>query len=263
MSALITTVRSYSFIILASVLTLACAAILLSVIARKMQYAATGQNEITNPVLFRTGTSQNPKQRKVINHTQALQVLPLETTPSGELLLKVKNVSLKDVNSFVVASDGGDMTLDTSSGDRVIAPGAIEETMMPVPRDIDSLQILAVAFTDGIIEGEPESVAELRQMRADLKMQLSRGLSAVNAILNSPEADRPAALDTLEKQLSSLETRSNPNSEGQVIGLNNGKDDLINDIQSVRTRLQAHGELNQRKLLTLMKERLERRIAAL
>src|SRR5436190_3730635 len=200
---------------------------------------------------------------EVINKTEALQVIALEPTKGGQITFRLKNVSLKHVNCYVIAAGGGLITIDTSSGDRAIIPQATEEFIIPAAQATGTLQILAAAFTDGTVEGEPTTVSSLKKWRSDLKLQLRRSLSILNETLNSSEADSPTSLDTLEIRFSSLETRHNTSAIGEDSGLRDVRDGLVSEIQRVRTRLKRQGDVNSRELLRRLKQRIERRIEVL
>jgi hypothetical protein len=193
---------------------------------------------------------------KVINKTATLEVLSVRPTDHNLQAIVLKNVSSKPLNGYSVAVGNGRITIDISSGDRVIPPGQTDELEIPIDLIRPDITILAAMFADGSIEGDEAVVAELREWRFALKKQLSRSLSALDATLESPDVNAEKALDRLESQFSSLD----PDSviESRIAG-----DTLNTEIQILRENRQRQGALKQRQRLLDLKARIERRIASL
>ncbi len=197
---------------------------------------------------------------QVLNETHALEIVGQETTPSGNLRIRFKNISANSVNGFVVAfPNGGQIAFDTSTGDRVISSGSSEE--IEIPYGPSSITILAVMFADGTIEGNGITVAELKQSRAATKAELQRGLFLLKKAVDSADADTPMSLDNLESAISNL-SPVNENSS-RAGALRDAKYDLLNQIQILRSRQQRNARLNQRELIRALHDRIERRIAGL
>jgi hypothetical protein len=139
-----------------------------------------------------TSSSQSSKTKsdiKIINKTTTLEVLSIKPTDNNMQVILLKNVSSKALNGYAAAVGNGRITKDISSGDRVIPPGQTDELEIPVDLTRPDVTILAAMFADGSIEGNEAVVAELREWRLALKKQLSRSLSVLDAILESPEVD--------------------------------------------------------------------------
>jgi len=99
----------------------------------------------------------------------------------GRTRLRFKNISDKDLNGFVLSlANLSQIELDTTTGDRVIAPGEVEEIVMPGPSP-STITVLAVMYADGSLEGDQITVAQLRDRRAALKVELKRILGLVVA----------------------------------------------------------------------------------
>ncbi|HUE82323.1 MAG TPA: hypothetical protein VMM84_09440 [Pyrinomonadaceae bacterium] len=229
--------------------------------------------------LFRASTrNKQHNDLRAENKTQALQVLAIETTANGHLRILFKNVSLKDVNGYVVVVGNGRITIDLSTGDRVMPPGTTDDLELPPRETTPHIAVLAVMFADGSIEGDPAIVTELTEWRSGIKLQLSRAIPLIEAALQSPDVNTSIALDRLESQISSLsvETDTIPVSSSEtqgpdqeearltyrvISGLRSARDDLLTNIRLLRERANKHGTHKQRERLLELKQRIERRIA--
>jgi hypothetical protein len=197
---------------------------------------------------------------KTINKTTTLEVSH-ETTANNFLLLRIKNISPRDLNGYVVGiKNKVRITTDLSIGDRVIPPGQHHDMKIPLDTPQIELVILAAMFSDGSIEGESMTVSEIKQWRVGQKEQLTRSLSVIDAVLASPT--NPNALDRFASQL-------HPTSDSAVIqtekgsGSRNARDSLDTEIELLRERLRHDPNLTQRDGLSQLKKRIERRIASL
>jgi hypothetical protein len=199
---------------------------------------------------------------KVFRDTHALELVKMEVTTNGNLLVVFKNVSTRDINGFVlVISGGAEVTVDTSAGDRVIAPQATEDLEIPTSLEVPEITIRAVMFADGTVEGNETTVALVKQRRSALKRELKRGLQLLKEAAAFPDAESPAIFETLESAISNLQF--DPSLRSQDTGLNEAKQALTTAISEVRTRQQRNGYAKQRERLTDLCNRIERRIASL
>jgi hypothetical protein len=208
--------------------------------------------------------SPGGRATRIFKDTQSLEVIGLETTSNGNLFVLFKNVSSREINGFVLAiPSNGEITVDTSGGDRVISPGATEDLQIPAGSDVSDITIRAVMFADGDVEGNQTTVAQVKQRRSALKRELKRGLALVRNAADSPDAGTAAALDKLEFAISNL--TSDPASEisSRDGGLHDAKEDLITAIRALRDRQEHNGFLKQRERLQELRDRIERRIASL
>jgi hypothetical protein len=203
----------------------------------------------------------SPSDIKINNKTTTLDVT-LQTTANNHLLIRLRNVSSKDLNGYVVALNDGRITSDISSGDRVVASGQTEELELPIRSPSSTLTILAAMFADGSIEADPVLKTELSEWRLGLKKELARGLAALDEILASPDVNNIKALDKLDSQLS-LPLDSHTSHWHSESGTRDARQSFSSDIQSLRERAQRHGALMQRQRLLDLKGRIERRIASL
>jgi len=169
--------------------TPACAAVLAST---AVLFAAVGTSR------FRSHTTQI----RLVNDTTALALVTQEVI-DGRTRLQFKNISAKDLNGFVLGlANLRQIELDTTTGDRVIAPGEIQDVEISEP--LPTITILAVMYADGSLEGDQITVAQLRDRRSALKAELKRILGLVVAEAQSRDADIPGTFDRLESAMSKL-----------------------------------------------------------
>lgn len=202
----------------------------------------------------------SPNEIKIVNNTTTLEAT-FEITATNNLLLRLKNLSSKDVNGYVVAVNNGRIKCDMSSGDQTLPSGQTTDLELPIRSSSTTLTILAAMFADGSIEAEPVLKTELSEWRLGLKKELARGLNQLNAILESPDGDSTEALDRLSSRLS-------PSLDSDVVrshsesGTRDARDSFTSHIQSLRERAQRNGTLRQRQRLLDLKASIERRIAS-
>lgn len=193
---------------------------------------------------------------KTINKTTTLEIMAIKAPVDGHLIIRFRNISLKNLNGYAVTVNGARITGDISSGDRVISPGQTEDLEIPMPSAIPEVTVLAAMFADGSIEGDPVVSVELKDWRLKLKRQLAHALSILEATLETPDVDAAKVLDKLESQFSSRDPDSALDS--RIAG-----DTLSTEIQILREKRERSGTLTQRQHLLDLKGRLERRLARL
>jgi hypothetical protein len=143
----------------------------------------------------------------------------------------------------------------------VIGPGEVQNT--EIPGAVPTITILAVMYADGSLEGDQITVAELRERRSALKVELRRILGLVIAEAQSPEADIPGAFDRLESAMLNLPPTITTGETQQANALRVAKEDFANVLDVMRHRQERNAHLKQRELIRELKERIERRIAGL
>jgi hypothetical protein len=200
---------------------------------------------------------------KVINKTTTLEAVSLKRTEHNHLILLLKNVSAKNLNGFALTLNGGIVMDDISSGDRFISPGQTTDLEIPLDSPLSEITILAAMYTDGSIEGDPVTSGELKEWRLGIKKQLIRGLSILNAILNSSDITSAAILDELQSKFSVIEVETDNATPQFTSGTQDAKNSLNGEIQDLRDRRQRNGSTKQRQRLLNLKSRIERRIASL
>src|SRR5215217_2304249 len=173
---------------------------------RKWTTAACAALLACTAVVFATvgfsGSRSKTTQIHLVNDTGALALVAQEVI-DGRTRLQFKNISAKDLNGFVLGlANLRQIELDTTTGDRVIKPGEVEDIEIPGP--LPTITILAVMYADGSLEGDQITVAQLRDRRSALKAELIRILGLVVAEAQSPDADIPGASDRLKSAMSKL-----------------------------------------------------------
>jgi hypothetical protein len=208
-----------------------------------------------------SGFRSKATQVQLVNDTGALALLAQEDI-DGRTRLHFKNVSAKDLNGFVLGLPNlRQVEIDTTTGDRVIVPGEVQDIEIPGP--LPTVTILAVMYADGSLEGDPITVAELRDRRSALKAELKRILGLVLAEAQSRNGDMPGAFDRLEAAISKLPATVGDGETRQANALRVAKEDLARILDVMRYRQERNAHLNQRELIRQLKERIERRIASL
>lgn len=205
--------------------------------------------------------SRATTQINLVNDTGALALVTQEVS-DGRTRLQFKNISGKDLNGFVLGFPNlRQMELDTTTGDRVIEPGGVQDIEIPEP--LPTITILAVMYADGSLEGDQTTVAQLRDRRSALKAELKRILGLVVAEAQSREADIPGAFDRLESAMSKLPATVADGETPQANARRGAREDVTNLLEFMRHRQERNAHLNQRELIRELKERVERRIAGL
>ena len=203
-----------------------------------------------------------PTQIHLVNNTGALALVAQEVI-DGRTRLQFKNISAKDLNGFVLGlANLSQIELDTTPGDRVIAPGEVQDIEIPGPSP-DTITILAVMYADGSLEGDQITVAQLRDRRSALKAELKRILELVVAEAQSRDADIPRAFGRLESAMSKLPPTVADGHTPQANAQRGAKEDVASLLEAMRYRQERNAHLNQRDLIRELKERIERRIAGL
>ena len=216
-------------------------------------------------VVFATVGSSGPRSKttqiNLVNDTGALALVAQEVI-DGRTRLQFKNISAKDLNGFVLGLPNlRQIEIDTSTGDRVIVPGEVQD--IEIPGSVPTITILAVMYADGSLEGDQITVAELRDRRSALKAELKRMLGLVVAEAQSRDADSPGAFDRLESAMSKLSATDADGETRHANALQVAKGDFTNILEVMRYRQQRNAHLNQRELIRELKERIERRVAGL
>ena len=228
---------------------LACAAVL---VCTAVVFATLGSST------FKSKTTQI----HLVNNTGALALVAQEVI-DGRTRLQFKNISAKDLNGFVLGlANQREIELDTTTGDRVIAPGEVQDIVIPGPSP-STITILAVMYADGSLEGDQITVAQLRDKRSALKAELKRILGLVVAEAQSRDADIPGAFDRLESAMSKLPSTVADDHTPQANAKRFAKEDVASLLEFMRHRQERNAHLNQRELIRELKDRIERRIAGL
>ena len=233
---------------------------------RKWTILACAGVLVCTAVVFATLGSSTFKSKTtqihLVNNTGALALVAQEVI-DGRTRLQFKNISAKALNGFVLGlANQREIELDTTTGDRVIAPGEVQDIVIPGPSP-STITILAVMYADGSLEGDQITVAQLRDRRSALKAELKRILGLVVAEAQSRDADIPRAVDRLESAMSKLPPTVADGQTPQANAQRGAKDDVASLLEFMRHRQERNAHLNQRELIRQLQERIERRIAGL
>ena len=212
------------------------------------------------------GVEQTPVKRvspvevKIVNNTTTLDAT-FEITNRNTVLFRIKNLSSKDMNGYVLELNGVRMTCDISIGDRVVSTGETNLEEMPIRSSSTTLTLLAAMFSDGTIEAEPDLKKELTELRLGMKEELVRSLAVLDEIISSPDVYSPKALDRIDANLSfrNIDTARLPSEDGAQ----EARIGLTSELKRLKQRQQRNGNAMQRQELLDLKGRIERRIARL
>ncbi len=202
----------------------------------------------------------SPAEINITNHTTTLNAT-FEFTKRNTLLLKMKNLSFKDMNGYVLMINGMRMTCDISIGDRVVSTGETNDEEMPIRSPSTTVTVLAAMFSDGSIEAEPDLKRELTEERLGLKKELVRNLAILDEILSSADVYSTRALDRIEANVSSRNSdivRSPSES-----GAQDARTAFSGELKMIKERQQRNGSAMQMQELLDLKGRMQRRIARL
>jgi hypothetical protein len=144
----------------------------------------------------------------------------------------------------------------------VIVPGEVQDIEVP-GLTAGTITILAVMYADGSLEGDQNTIVQLRERRSALKAELKRIRGLVVAETQSRNADIPGAFDRLESAILKLPSTVADGHTPQANAQRGAKDDVANFLEFLRHRQERNAHLNQRELIRQLQERIERRIAGL
>lgn len=226
-------------------------------------------------VVFSTGAwkpttkLQQNDELEIDNKAQSFQVVGI-VRDAGDYVLSLKNGYDKPINGYSIGlgTRGAKLDVELITGDRVISPGEIIETRIPISnlrRTASELSakpkitILSVMFEDGTSNGDPEAIAQTEHSRLGTKIQLKRILPSLQAIVDLPDSKLPEALDKLKAEISSLPVKSNGSlPPAAEVGLRSAKEDLLREIENL-----GQDRLKIRSAVTKIKESGEKRVAKL
>ena len=221
-------------------------------------------------LVFATGTTTKPQtvMPTVVNATKSLEVLKVAQA-DGAYVLSLKNNYDKAINGFSVGtSPSSRHDVDYTIGDRVLLPGNVAEEEVPIGSSEDSARpksvyVLAALFTDGTSDGDPKVVAENRQRRFGVKLQLQRISRLMESLLISSDSNEPSSLGKLKSQISSLPEEPEAGQLGFVrSGLRSGKQTVLSRIEQFEQD-NAQKKLSPFQVLTLVKDKVDKHLSKL
>jgi len=199
--------------------------------------------------------------------TNAIEVSNVEIRNDiGAIMVTLKNVSNKSINSIQLSSNKGSVRielLDAYEPDRQkLLPGATYEQMFPLinPSEPFEVSVVSVMFDDKTSDGDPASAKEIIDSRRGFNKEMKRLKSLLEAALAAPDADSPAILDKLKSQVDALPADVNGESFGFRQGQRAARQDFLYDIEVVKERQTATGQIQIRQALAKTKNRYDKRI---
>jgi hypothetical protein len=206
---------------------------------------------------------------RVENKTKAFEVLRAEVVQDF-LKLQLKNVSTTPINGYVLSlGNGGMIQTDYTIGGHEIAPGQVEEQLIPlsemtvtsaIPQQ--EVVILAVVFNNRTSDGDSQAATVILNRRQGLKAQLERFLPLLDETLLTPDANLHGALSGLKSHVTSLvEGQGGKLPRATVHGLHDAKEEIQALIDGLQREQQEGGNL--RRKLNELRRQIQERIARL
>lgn len=222
--------------------------------------------------VFSRRMQNKPVQNKPIrldkrSRTSAIEVSNIEIRNDIQAaVVTLKNVSAKNVNGIQLSSNRGDVQLDFLAADELdfqrLLPGATYQEFFPLtnPSEPFEISVLAVLFDDKSSDGEPESVKVMIDSRRGFTKEMKRMRPLLEAALASTDGDSPAILDKLKSQVDALPVEKSDDSFGFRQGQTEARQILLYDVQFLKERQAATGQVQIRYALTKAKGRYDKRI---
>lgn len=212
---------------------------------------------------------------RVLNQTRAFQLIS-QKRDDKHFLLTLKNGYSKNINGYTVTQG-----LDTSTsarvsieedfifGDKLIAPGETYVVRIPISEHAPAsgsvyqqeqdINVAAVIFDDGTGDGDSNVIKRTKERRRGERIQLEHILPLFQAVLDSQDADLPAAVDNLESRIASLpKIAENELSPSVKSGLQGVKEMLLQAAQTLKRNSQRLSHLNLREELTKVTSHYEK-----
>jgi hypothetical protein len=212
------------------------------------------------------GAQGNASQHvpQVENKTQSLQVISI-TRGAEAYTLKLRNASNKDINGYSLGTSiNSTITTDFTAGNKVFVPNEVIEANLPIPVFGDSSHtptslpviVLAVFFTNGLAEGVPSAIAETKERRLGVKIQIRRVRQLLQDLLVSKKVDTPEGIKDLRAKVAVLTEDPEAHLPPRVrSGLVSAKEDALMEIdEAIRTDGSYREKLNE------INRKLERRL---
>lgn len=195
---------------------------------------------------------------QIQNRTKAIEVVSVNEQEDS-CSLTLRNNSAKAINGYSLGvGDRSKLDVDLTIGEKVIPPGSEFKESLPAPRSqtLTVISVLAVFFTDGSSEGDPEVVDSNRQRREGTKAQLKQILPLLRAALASPDA---LDLRALKQKIIKLPGAAERGVSSHFHkGMSRAKQDAVSTLEAV-----APNTPNTRRQLISLVEDLEKRLSRL
>jgi hypothetical protein len=182
-----------------------------------------------------------------------VQVLASEKTILGNssvLVIRLKNVSGKDIKALTISIDKTWVTRSFFLGEEAIAPNSIEDQRIPLSADATQdlnigsargreIAIAAVFFANGTGDGDPRYVQMLANQHAGIRDQAKRVLSKLRRLSDGPAQEQ--VLADLEAEALALPIKGNglvsPDYED---GLENARRTLLTRLGEIKEQRRSN-----------------------
>ena len=201
------------------------------------------------------------------SRTSAIEITKIEIRNDiDSAIVTMKNVSNKSINGMKLSYDKGSVQIDFLAAyepDRQrLLPGATYQEMFPLtdPSDPFEVGVLAVTFDDKSSDGDAESVRGIVDARRGFAKEMKRLRPLLEAALDSPDGDSPVILDRLKSQFEGLSLEKSDGSADFRQGQTEARQELLYDIQFLKERQSATGQVQIRRALAKAKARYDKRV---
>jgi hypothetical protein len=203
-----------------------------------------------------------------IRKSAALDIVNTQVS-NGFVKVSLRNVSNKSINGIQLSVNGGILQIEFLDADepdhQKIPPGAIYEESFPITDSSKPVEVavLAVTFDDKTSDGDTSLASEIFGTRLGVKKQLMRFRRLLADALNSPNADSIAIFDELKGQVNDLPDEDSADSGPMRMGQRQAKQQIIQEIDYVKRKLNQGGAMMIRSALSEIKDKHDRRIQSL
>jgi hypothetical protein len=195
---------------------------------------------------------------QVNNKTYAIEVLDSKVE-NGNFKITMKNRSNRNITSYEVSlGDGRSAQTELLYTNEVIAPEQVfsDDYLVDDTLIRDGFGITAVIFDDGTGNGDARVIRQITDIRYGEKLQYQRSLSLLEQAASAADDSLPETLDQLPSQISSLENGDSNLSPYIKSGIQNAKNHLIQELQTVKQVARRQGNIKAKsKLLELMQQK--------
>jgi hypothetical protein len=192
----------------------------------------------------------------------------IDSTPGeGAMMITLRNRSTKNINALQIAVGGSVFLvefLDADEPKQKLAPGAVYKEWFSI-RDSSKVEVavLAAVFDDRTGAGDQRLVDEVLEVRRGVKKQLERFSTALQQMLNSPDADSLVAIEKLTERLDQQLEDTPADSGGMRLGQRKAKQQIRNELEVLKRTTLKDPTRTIRMGLTSIEQRNGRRIANL
>jgi len=199
--------------------------------------------------------------------TSALEIVKIEVRNDIEAaIVTFKNVSSKNINAVRLAYNKGSLQIDflgASEPERQrLGPGTTYQETLPLTNASEEFEVsvLAVTFDDKSSDGDPESIKQIIDARRGFTKEMKRLRPLLEAAIASPDGDSSTILDRLKSQVEALPLEKSDDSSDFRQGQTEARQDFLYEVQFLKERQAATGQVQIRSALAKDKIRYDKRI---